>query len=177
MEYLGYFIIKNKIPDAAGKVGQYFRFSEKVGVKIIGFYGCESIKNLHKSPNWVKAQQESNWLNLVNSVSLAPRSHGVFPVKFKGRFFAGVFMDHINGDSLNLQVDGLDFKQGCKVYVNKKGSISESGTPIRQYLKKKLDKVKVTHWDIHGENVLIDKATKKVWLIDFSPAYIRKKKG
>jgi predicted Ser/Thr protein kinase len=173
---MNYFLIKKKQSDANGKVGQYIRLTKKIGVKLVGFNGCISQEKLEKSLNWLKAVEEANWLKLVNSINLSPKCYGVHPVKFKGKFFAGVFMDHIDGGSLNDFTENGVFNMGSKVYLNSKGFISKKGKlPIIKFLKDKLDSIKVNHKDIHGENVLIDK-NNKVWLIDFSPDYIKRKR-
>ena len=174
---MAYYTIRKKRADASGKIGQYIQLTKDIGVKIIGFWGCKNIKNLHNSITWVKAMEEAKWIAFVSSSDLAPNCYGVHPVKFNGRFFAGVFMDHINGVSLNSVTKNGSFQQGSKVYVNKKGVLNENkvGVPIRQFLTQKLKKIGLNHFDIHGENVLVDKK-KRIWLIDFSSDYISKKK-
>lgn len=169
--------IKNSKADAAGKIGQYIRINKGVGVKVVGFKGCQSVKSLLKSKNWKKAEDEAKFLKIVGDAGLSPLSYGVHPVKFKGRYFAGIFMDHIDSDSLNNITPSGVFTNGTKVYVDKNGYLTDkdNGLPIMKYLKTNLSKIGIYHSDIHGENVLIDQ-NNRVWLIDFSADYIRKKR-
>lgn len=171
-----YFNIKKKKSDASGKIGQYIKLTNLFGVKLIGFWGCDSVVNLKKSITWKKALKEAEWLKFVNASKLSPNCYGVYPVKFKGRFFAGIFMDHINGSSLNSITKNGIFQQGSKIYVSKNGIINlkNNKIPIIKFLKNKLTKIGINHFDIHGENVLVDK-NNKIWLIDFSSDYISKK--
>lgn len=173
---MNYFLIRRKTADANGKIGQYIKLTNKIGVKLVGFNGCISQEKLEKSLNWGKAIDEADWLNIVSKINLSPKCYGVYPVKFKGKFFAGIFMDHINGLSLNDFTKKGTFNSGSKIYLNRQGIVSDRGTlPIIKFLREKLNRIKINHKDIHGENVLIDKKN-KVWLIDFSSDYIKRKR-
>lgn len=169
-----YKIHGNKKPLGKGLYGRYFRFSKNSGIKVIG-RGYSRLEKLAEQMTLIEdAKFETMLLKKVSSLKISPRWANFIIVSYKGRYYAGIKMQHIHGDTLyNLN----PYLEPYQYFVDRLGRIVEkhlSSFTLRQYVSKRFSLKGVKNTDLHLNNILM---TPKgfIKIVDFSRDRIKYK--
>jgi hypothetical protein len=156
-----------------GRYGSYIQLSKKQGLKILG-NGYNSIFDLRQSSLWKQALMETDYYIKAKSSGLTPKNVKLIMVHFKDKYFPGIQMNHIEGETLT------DFNnwKNCKLIkgklikseTNKKQTLSVKNIKDYLYLRL-LIKSSLKHGDLHTSNIIVSKGG-KLNVIDFSPDHI-----
>lgn len=148
----------------SGIYGKYFKISRNKGIKIIGS-GYKKFNKLLKSKRILDAVREATLLKISEKRKVSPKFYNLKVVKFNGKFYPAIEMEHIVGKK------AYDYDSTGSFKINKKGRLSKKGFFAETYIKKMLLKEKIIHKDLHYNNMIITK-NKKIKAIDFSPDWI-----
>ena len=140
----------------SGCHGFYFQLDDNVGVKIRNWGSFESQEQLAASGVWKSALKELENLKAAYPSGVSPKPFGVGAVFYQSKWWAGIYMEHIVGERLELSSAANYDWQGDTVF---------------NILRAKLLNCGVVHWDLGSHNIIvqlvegrIDKAT----AIDFT---------
>src|SRR5690606_36961917 len=109
-----------KEPLGKGAYGKYFQVSKRKGIKILGrgHNGIESLlQNLDRIGD---ALYEAYFLKKVADLKISPKWAKPVYVEYRGKFYVGIKMEHINGETLYKSGPYRDFRN---YHVDKEGKI------------------------------------------------------
>lgn len=150
--------LDNKNIINAGGYGVYF-LHDGIGVKALR-RSYENYEICLKSNTFEKAKEEFSILKILENSGITPKPYAVTVVKFGGKYFAAILMQHIEGERADLY---FNFDSCCT-----KEEDPKEFREVADKLVNKLLEYGIEYTDDHGENVIIGNDG-KYYLIDFSP--------
>lgn len=140
---------------SSGSFGTYFKVSRDVGVKLIrSKYKHRTVQGLKRSEVWGQAVDEAAALKQAEDSGFTPAFYELIPIKIGKFYFAGLVMEHFDGQEYEL---ARPWDEDMKSHSILKW-ISDA--------QKTLNRLGVSHNDIHSQNVLVLKNGRMV-LVDF----------
>lgn len=161
-------INSRKKPLSSGTYGRYFRLSRTRGVKVLGF-GYKKIETMFSRFKTLDlVEKEIELLQKAQKSNLSPKYAKLVVVKYKGKFYPAIKMQHIGG---KIVYDIDKYIKLSKLFVNKYGKRSDHGLSVKKFILNKLKKAGITHKDLHCGNVMIN-SRREIKVIDFTPEWI-----
>ncbi len=148
--------VKDRQRKNGGAFGTYYKLSPRRGVKVLDA-AYDTIKEAKQSVTYRAAKEEAWLLKKAYKSKITPKCYGIKIVEVDGYYSVGIVMTHMGDLTLS---EFMRTRKAKKFYHRN----------IEGELLKKLDKVGITHCDLHNHNIMV--RGNKFYAIDFSPENI-----
>lgn len=152
----------DKVEYPSGISGFYVKLPHGCGVKIYNAHDDYNMsrRDVELSEDWYTAEMAMKAMNRVHRVGAAPKAYCVAPLKIRGYWHVGLFMQHASGYHPPCKNYAYDHNFGVDVH-------------IARYVRKKLCKAGVVHTDLGSHNIKINKKG-KVSILDFDHTELKR---
>lgn len=163
-------ISKNR-PYKWGSFGRYYYLGRSKGIKVVGasddfINDKPALMNkdrfeLFNSKIWKLTEEEYENYKKASRYKFVPRVYDICPVLLENKWFGGILLQHICGTRLDEYEWSSDEKLSTlfeEIVERKEVEFTE-----------KLNKIGVENWDIKSRNMIRQRGTGKIFLIDFTP--------